>query len=139
MAADFRGCVLSPEVVKIANVAVGWRESVKYCKDEGLELISFPKAQLQRQIYKKILRFNNRTVQEVWIGMRRSTWSGEWYWLNQQPVNNTNWDEGQPGTIFDGQCVVMSLKKGKDFVWSGKDCCKPAYSICYKEPVLFWG
>ncbi|XP_031157308.2 IgGFc-binding protein-like [Sander lucioperca] len=136
---DFRGCVLSPEVMKIADVSDGWRESLKYCKDKGLELVSFPKAQLQRHIYEKILQLKNDTVQEVWIGMRRSSRSGEWYWLNQQPVNDTNWDEGEPGTVFDGQCVVMSLEKGKDFGWSGKDCCKPAYSICYKEPVLFWG
>ncbi|TDH11222.1 hypothetical protein EPR50_G00058590 [Perca flavescens] len=136
---DFRGCVLSPEVVKIADVAVGWRESLKYCKDKGLDLISFPKAQLQSHIYEKILQLNNHTVQAVWIGMRRSSRSGEWYWLNQQPVSATNWDEGEPGTIFDGQCVLMSLETGMDFVWSGKDCCMPAYSICYKEPVLFWG
>ncbi|XP_033497355.1 IgGFc-binding protein-like [Epinephelus lanceolatus] len=134
---DFRGCILSPGVLKIGEVANGWRESLKYCRDNGLELVSFPEAQLQRQLYEKILQAKNSSMQVVWIGLRRSSQSGEWYWLNKAAVSDTNWGEGEPGTVHDGQCAIMSLEKGHDFGWSDEDCCKAAHPVCYKEPVLF--
>ncbi|XP_051255314.1 IgGFc-binding protein-like [Dicentrarchus labrax] len=134
---DFRGCTLSPEVVKIGEVADGWRESLKYCRDNGMDLGSFPEAQLQTQIYSKIMQANNDGVQNVWIGMRRSSLTGEWYWLSGKPVNDTNWAEGEPGTVQDGQCAIMSLEHKKDFGWSDEDCCKDAYPVCYSSPVFF--
>lgn len=127
---------MSPEVVKIGEVAGDWRESLKYCKDNDLELVSFPKTQLQRQIYDKIVQANNDSLQDVWIGMRRSSQTGEWYWLSREPVTDTNWAEGEPGTVHDGQCAIMTLKSGKDFGWSDEDCCKDAYPVCYSSPVL---
>ncbi|XP_037640445.1 IgGFc-binding protein-like [Sebastes umbrosus] len=133
---DFRGCVLSPEVIKIGEVANGWRESLKYCKDQTMELISFPEAQLQRQVSKKIFQANDDSLKEVWIGMRRSSQSGEWYWLNTAPVNDTNWEDGEPGTVHDGQCAIMSLEKDKDFGWSDEDCCKAARPVCYTKPIF---
>ncbi|XP_044063209.1 IgGFc-binding protein [Siniperca chuatsi] len=133
---DFRGCALSPEIVKIGEVADGWRESVKYCRDKEMELVSFPNAQLQRHIYDKIIQAKNDTLQEVWIGMRRSAQTGEWYWLNKDPVNDTNWKEGEPGTVHDGQCAIMSLKSSEDFGWGDEDCCKAAHPVCYSRLVL---
>eukprot|EP00064_Thunnus_orientalis_P023895 superscaffoldBa00009545_g24156 len=133
---DFRGCVLIPEVVKIGEVADGWRESLKYCRDNNLELVSFSTAQLRKQIYDRIIQAKNDSLQEAWIGMRRSSLTGEWYWLDQAPVNSTNWEEGEPGTVQDGQCVIMSLETSKNFGWSDKDCCRAARPVCYGSPVL---
>lgn len=127
---------MSPEVVKIGEVAAGWQESLKYCRDKNLELVSFPEAQLQRQIYDKIIQAKNDSLQEVWIGMRRSSQNGEWYWLNRDPVNDTNWAKGEPGMVHDGQCAIMSVEKSKGFGWSDEDCCKAAHPVCYSKPVL---
>lgn len=76
-------------------------------------------------------------MQKAWIGMRRSSLTGEWYWLNQDPVNDTNWDEGEPGAVDDGQCVAMSVESSKDFSWRDEDCCQAINPICYRGPVLF--
>ncbi|XP_041799330.1 C-type lectin lectoxin-Phi1-like [Chelmon rostratus] len=133
---DFRGCILLPEVVKIGEVAGGWRESLKYCKDNDLELVSFPGARLQRHIYQKITQAKNDSLQDVWIGMRRSSQTGDWYWLNRDPVNDTDWAEGEPGAVQDGQCVIMSVKNGEDFGWSDEDCCKDAHPVCYSSPTF---
>ncbi|KAM7382811.1 hypothetical protein PAMP_002518 [Pampus punctatissimus] len=132
---DFRGCVLTPEVVKI-GVAGGWRESLKYCRDNNLELISFPTAQHQKQIYRRLIKARNDGLRKVWIGMRQSSLTGKWYWLNQAPVNSTNWEKGEPGTVQDGNCVIMSLEANKNFGWSDKDCCQAARPVCYGDPVL---
>ncbi|KAK1895562.1 Ribosomal RNA large subunit methyltransferase K/L [Dissostichus eleginoides] len=47
---DFRGCVLSPEIVRIGTKADGWRESLKNCTDDQLDLVSFPETILQTPI-----------------------------------------------------------------------------------------
>ncbi|CAK6982540.1 IgGFc-binding protein [Scomber scombrus] len=133
---DFRGCAVIPEVVQIGEEAASWQESLKYCKDNNMELVSISEAKLQEQIKEKIMQANNDNLREVWIGMRRSSLNGEWYWLNKDTVESTNWDEGEPGTVQDGQCVSMSLETGKNFVWSDKDCCHAARPVCYSSPVL---
>ncbi|XP_034409538.1 IgGFc-binding protein isoform X2 [Cyclopterus lumpus] len=126
----------SPEVLKIGEVANSWQESLKYCKDQKMELVSFPEAQHQREVYGKLLQAQGASRQEVWIGMRRSSRSGEWYWLNGVPVNDTNWEEGEPGTVHDGQCAIMSLDENKNFGWSDKGCCEAAKPVCHIEPIL---
>ncbi|KAL3064969.1 hypothetical protein OYC64_001079 [Pagothenia borchgrevinki] len=132
---DFRGCVLSPEIVRIGTKADGWRESLKNCTDDQLDLVSFPETILQTQISNKVFQANTDNLQEVWIGMRRSSMSGEWYWLNGFAVEDTNWKKGEPGLVHDGQCAIMSLEDG--FGWRDEDCCKAAHPVCYKEPVFF--
>ncbi|KAF0032009.1 hypothetical protein F2P81_016564 [Scophthalmus maximus] len=134
---DFRGCVLAPEVVKIGEVVDGWRESVKYCRDNDLQLVSFSRTVNVMQIHKELVQVKNDSMREAWIGMRRSSQTGEWYWLNNDPVTDTNWEEGEPGTEDDGQCAIMSLESGKDFGWRDEDCCKAALPVCYRRPVLF--
>uniref|UniRef100_A0A673ASM9 C-type lectin domain-containing protein n=1 Tax=Sphaeramia orbicularis TaxID=375764 RepID=A0A673ASM9_9TELE len=122
-----RGCALKPEVVEIGPVADGWRESVQYCKNRSLELVSFADAKLQTQIYKTVMKMNSARLQKVWIGMRRSSMTGEWYWVNGDQVKATNWGEGEPGTIQDGQCAIVSLESGQDYGWSDEDCCKSGF------------
>ncbi|XP_062255497.1 uncharacterized protein LOC133965110 [Platichthys flesus] len=135
--ADFRGCLLDPEVVHIGDVAAGWRESVKYCRDKQLQLVSLSGSHNVTHIYQEIIQANNDSVQEAWIGMRRSSQTGEWYWLNNEPVNTTNWKDGEPGAVNDGQCAVMSLRSEEEFGWSDQDCCKAFRPVCYRPPLLF--
>ncbi|XP_034465835.1 uncharacterized protein LOC117776232 [Hippoglossus hippoglossus] len=135
--ADFRGCLLAPEVVHIGEVAAGWRESVKYCRDKDLQLVSLSDGHNVTHIYKEMIQVNNDSVREAWIGMRRSSQTGEWYWLSNDPVNATNWKDGEPGAVNEGQCAIMSLESGEEFGWSDQDCCKAVRPVCYRRPVLF--
>ena len=134
---DFRGCLLAPEVVHIGEVAAGWRESVKYCRDKELQLVSLSDGHNVTHIYKQMLQVNNGSAQEAWLGMRRSSQTGEWYWLDNQPVNATNWEDGEPGAVNEGQCAVLSLESGEDFGWRDQDCCQAVRPVCYRRPVLF--
>lgn len=134
---DFRGCTVTPEVVKIGAVADGWRESVKYCRDNGLELVSFTDGRLQKQVYDKIIQAKEDGVQQVWIGLRRSALTGDWYWLSRDPVTDTDWTPGEPGTINDGQCTAMSVDSSQRVGWSDEDCCRDVHPVCYRPPVLF--
>lgn len=123
-----------PEVVKIGEVAGGWQESLKYCENQDLDLVSLPKSQLQRHIYNKIVQADDGP-KNMWIGMRRSSQSGQWYWLSKEPVTDTNWAKGKPGTVHEGQCAMMTLKS-QDFSWRDEDCCEDAHPVCYKSPIF---
>ncbi|RVE63304.1 hypothetical protein OJAV_G00164320 [Oryzias javanicus] len=132
---DSRGCVVVPEVLNISSDPVSWQESVASCQTRDQKLASLSSEAFRRHVCSKLPRESG--VKEVWIGMRRSSVTGEWYWLDSTAsVNETHWDEGSPGTVDGGQCVSMSLKNSKDFVWQDQDCCKAANPLCYREPVL---
>ncbi|KAM6994265.1 low affinity immunoglobulin epsilon Fc receptor-like [Tautogolabrus adspersus] len=134
---DYRGCIVTPEVVHIGDKADGWRESLKYCEDQEMKLISFPNADHQKQIYETINKIKDDSLRRVWIGMRRSSLTGEWYWLSKEPVNSTNWAEGEPGTGKEGQCAIMRADSSTDFGWSDEDCCSDARPVCHSPPILF--
>lgn len=133
---DYRGCALTPEEIKIGD-AKSWQESVKYCKDHEMELISLSTADHRKQIHTKINLDKDPNLQTVWIGMRRRSLDGWWYWLNEDPVTETNWAEEEPGTVEEGQCAIMSVERSEDFGWSDEDCCVSARPVCYRPPVLF--
>ncbi|XP_045899750.1 uncharacterized protein LOC123967636 [Micropterus dolomieu] len=132
---DFWGCALRPEIIKIGEEALSWQASIKYCSDKNLKLVTFNNAQLQEHVYNEIIEAKNASLQEVWIGMRRSSLTGEWYWLDQTPVTYTNWAEGEPGGVSDGQCAIMSLNSEASG-WRDKDCCVATHPVCYREPIL---
>lgn len=121
-------------MVKIGEEAGGWRESLRHCQNQDLELISFPKRQHQTQVYNKI-RGKNAGLGDLWIGMRRSSQSGAWYWLSNDTVTETDWAQGEPSVVNEAQCVIMTLKSS-NFSWSDENCCRNVYPVCYKGPTL---
>ncbi|XP_054638048.1 IgGFc-binding protein [Dunckerocampus dactyliophorus] len=134
---DHRGCVLSPDILEIGQEAVGWQESVKYCRDKNLQLVSLSTLPLQNYIYAKVQQVQGGSLTRAWIGLRRSSLTGQWYWLNKAPVTVTNWKGAEPSSAQGGQCGTMSLELGQDPSWIEEDCCQPVRPICYRGPVLF--
>ncbi|XP_068180538.1 IgGFc-binding protein isoform X2 [Antennarius striatus] len=133
---DFRGCVLTPETIEIGAVEGSWQESLMYCKKHNLDLVSIPWPDLQRQLSLNIPLAGTGSLKKLWIGMRRSSQTTVWYWLNAHLVNYTNWGQGEPGSEQEGQCAIMSVD-GNDFEWRDADCCEDAHPICYREPEIF--
>ena len=128
---------MTPETLEIGAEKMGWPESVQYCKGKRLELVSIVTSELQQHIRTKLMEAKGEEQKEAWIGLRRSSLTGNWYWVNGETVGNTNWAKGEPGTPQDGQCAIMSLNSTKDFGWSDEDCCKAAHPICYGSPDIF--
>lgn len=122
-----------PESLTVSNNTQSWRESIESCEGTGLNLISLSKVHLQRQVCNKL---HQGSDQKVWIGMRRSSMSGDWYWLNGNQLGDTNWDTGEPGTVDEGQCALMSLRN--NCTWRDEDCCNEYQPLCYKEPEFFF-
>ncbi|XP_035770158.1 C-type lection lectoxin-Enh3 [Neolamprologus brichardi] len=130
----------APVVSSSPEERKGWRESFNTCaKSKNKELLCLSSTDLQKQIYGKLSQHTSlaNTVQKVWIGMRRSSLNGEWFWVNGHSVNSTNWGGGEPGGVEEGQCTIMRLGNGTGVEWSDDDCCMGAHYICYKGPELF--
>ncbi|TNN31825.1 C-type lectin lectoxin-Phi1 [Liparis tanakae] len=119
-------------VVHVGAAASGWKESLQYCKDRQMALLSFPEARHHAQISRKLLRAGAEG--ELWLGLRRSALSGDWYWLSGAPQADTNWEDGEPGTVHHGQCAAMSRERR--FSWSDRSCCEDAKPVCYTPPTL---
>ncbi|KAJ3598607.1 hypothetical protein NHX12_002113 [Muraenolepis orangiensis] len=132
---SLKGCVLTPEVVNMGDVAMGWRESIQYCRKMGLYLASIDATEMRFLAPK--LHAANETLKQVWIGFRRSSLTGEWYRQSKTKIENTHWSEGEPGEPDEGQCAMMSLDPDKDFGWSDESCCTAAVPLCYRDPILF--
>ncbi|CAL8354167.1 unnamed protein product [Arctogadus glacialis] len=131
---SLKGCVLDPELVNIGVKEMGWVESITFCRDLGLELAAMDGVELRFLAPK--LHAMNKTLEQVWIGYRRSSLMGDWYRLNKKEVLVTHWGKGEPGGEEEGQCAMMSLDPSKDFGWSDESCCTSAVPLCYKPPKL---
>uniref|UniRef100_A0A3B5PSB5 C-type lectin domain-containing protein n=1 Tax=Xiphophorus maculatus TaxID=8083 RepID=A0A3B5PSB5_XIPMA len=116
------------KVTKILQEAESWQESIRSCKNQTLDLISLPSEALQKQTCQN-LRGND--AKQVWIGTRRSSLTGDWYWLDESDFNDTNWAGSEPGDVSEGQCAVMSLEGDGDCGWKDRNCCEDARPLCY--------
>ncbi|XP_077432997.1 IgGFc-binding protein-like isoform X2 [Vanacampus margaritifer] len=136
---DYRGCVLSPEVLEIGPEALGWQESVKFCRDLNLHLVSLSSLPLLDQVQAKIRQEHTGDgfPKRAWIGLRRSTLTGAWYWINRETVTVSNWKGADPKGTHGGQCVTISLELDQEFDWSREYCCQNVHPICYRGPNLF--
>ena len=55
-----------------------------------------------------------------WLGLRRDSLGGQFYWPSGHAVTYTNWHEGQPNdNSTDNLCVYLSNNgwEGKWFTW----------------------
>ncbi|CAB1334696.1 unnamed protein product, partial [Coregonus sp. 'balchen'] len=72
---------------------------------------------------------------QVWIGLHRSSLTGQWYWLSKAAVSFTHWAKGEPGTPMQGQCTMMTLDPQGNYTWSDQSCCEALPAVCYREPL----
>ncbi|KAK6269364.1 hypothetical protein J4Q44_G00393300 [Coregonus suidteri] len=140
---DSKGCLLRPEVVSLGDEQGGWPESLKYCQDQGYSLVSLNTEDFLLHVTNKLMESGTQaqgqtqTQGQVWIGLRRSSLTGQWYWLSKAAVSFTHWAKGEPGTPMQGQCTMMTLDPQGNYTWSDKSCCEALPAVCYREPLHF--
>ncbi|KAL4657429.1 IgGFc-binding protein-like isoform X2, partial [Arapaima gigas] len=109
-----------------------WTDALQYCESSGGELLSISSLEMESWVKTKII--NSGRTDSMWIGLRQSTSSGDWYWLNKDPMYFSRWVNGEPGNNFYRMCATMSLVQQNQFEWRSDNCCTPQAFICY-----FWG
>lgn len=120
----------------VGEEEVGWPEALTYCYKRGMVQISFSTNDFLQHVTEEVEKQKavGNMKKEVWIGLRRSSLTGGWYWYNQAALDVTRWAANEPGHPTEGQCAAMKLD---DYSWSDQSCCKPLPALCYRKPFYF--
>ncbi|KAI4878422.1 hypothetical protein NFI96_029161 [Prochilodus magdalenae] len=130
---DPSGCAMTSAIWEVGNQSMTWQEALKYCTESGGQLASPSWAKGQSAMARK-LKESGATGQ-VWIGLRRSLLTTEWYWQNGQRLDFSNWDRNQPANPEQGLCASVSMEPTGNYGrWSSARCCSSLKPVCYFPP-----
>ncbi|KAL0985329.1 hypothetical protein UPYG_G00155550 [Umbra pygmaea] len=133
---DSMGCVVKPALVELGTQQGGWPESIQYCQTLGYSLVSLNTEEMLLSVASKLRESGLQAPgqHQAWIGLRRSSLTGQWYWLSQQNVSFTHWAKNEPGTTTEGQCAMMFVDPDGNYTWSDQSCCEALPAVCYQGP-----
>ena len=120
----------------VGEEEVGWPEALTYCYKRGMVQISFSTNDFLQHVTEEVEKQKavGNMKKEVWIGLRRSSLTGGWYWYNQAALDVTRWVANEPGHLPEGQCSVIKLD---DYIWSDQSCCIPLPALCFIKSFYF--
>ncbi|XP_049645423.1 low affinity immunoglobulin epsilon Fc receptor [Suncus etruscus] len=90
-----------------------WLESWKACQQLNGKLVSIHSQEEQDFLT------NHTSKLESWIGLRDLELEGEFIWIDQEPLNYSNWDHGEPNNRMPSEDCVMMRGSGK---WNDAYC-----------------
>ncbi|KTF90307.1 hypothetical protein cypCar_00019209 [Cyprinus carpio] len=135
---DDRGCLLTPEIFVLGEDEMSWFKSREYCM-QNADL--FARLNNESSQTKMALNMTREEPTEGWISLRRSLYSTDWYWKNEDTfspnVDFTYWEKGQPEKPEKGLCASVSLDPNKNFKWKSARCCSKKKPVCYKRQKYF--
>lgn len=96
-------------------------------------------AKAQQEMSNFLLNANSSGL--LWIGLRRSLLTLDWYWQigneSEYNVDYTNWAEGHPDKPWKALCASVSQDANKKFSWKSAPCCTKMRPVCYKKGQYF--
>lgn len=135
---DNGGCLLTPEIFVLGEDEMNWFKSREYCMENADQ---FARLNNESSQAKMTLSMTRREPTEGWISLRRSLYTTDWYWRNEDTfppnVDFTYWENGQPDKPEKGLCASVSLDPSKNFKWRSARCCSKKKPVCYKRPKYF--
>eukprot|EP00079_Xenopus_tropicalis_P031131 XP_017944902.1 PREDICTED: IgGFc-binding protein-like [Xenopus tropicalis] len=117
--------LLNARNLSVVAAQLGWWDALRYCRENGSDLISIPDLETQR-LLEAVPK--NISGLGLWIGLRRHRVWGTLYWTDETPVNYTNWGEGQPNDPTHKLCTVLSVAGG--LTWRAECCGTKLSFIC---------
>ncbi|KAK2902717.1 hypothetical protein Q8A67_007430 [Cirrhinus molitorella] len=133
---DRDGCVADSAYYKTNTTVMTWPESYHYCLNMSYQLSAPSSEKAQKQMTDFLQ--NNGGPGYLWIGLRRSLFTSEWYWQkgndSEYSVSYTKWADGHPDKPWKALCASMS---NKEFSWKSVPCCTKLRPFCYKEAKYF--
>ncbi|KAK7146967.1 hypothetical protein R3I94_009724 [Phoxinus phoxinus] len=129
---DPAGCVVVPSKFDIILTPQTWPESHQNCMLISEELFSPSNTAAQMEMVDIL---NNEGLNEgLWIGLRRSLLTLEWYRQKGKEVHSmtyTRWGTGEPGAAEMGMCASVFSNSSTGFHWKSVPCCAQLKSVCY--------
>ncbi|XP_043117642.1 IgGFc-binding protein-like [Puntigrus tetrazona] len=136
---DRDGCVADSAQFITTTDVMTWPQSHHYCLNISYQL-STPSSEMAQKELTSFLQ-NNGSHGYLWIGLRRSLSTLEWYWQkgndSEYSVSYTKWADGHPDKPWKALCAAVSQDANKEFSWKSMSCCTKLRPICYKQGKYF--
>lgn len=84
---------------------MNWNDARDYCRNMKGDLVTITSEQENQFVYE----LNPNT----WIGLSDAIEEGNWKWVTGEPLEYTNWAEGEPNNCSD--CTNVYMEEGEDF------------------------
>ncbi|RXN35699.1 CD209 antigen-like protein [Labeo rohita] len=97
-----RGYLWGPDGLFMSNELKSWSDSRQYCRDRGADLVIINSEEKQRHISSFI-------KETVWIGLSDEKQEGSMKWVDDSPLNEGFWAEGEPNNREnrDEDCIEL--------------------------------
>uniref|UniRef100_A0A3B3SX81 C-type lectin domain-containing protein n=1 Tax=Paramormyrops kingsleyae TaxID=1676925 RepID=A0A3B3SX81_9TELE len=104
-----------------------WTSALQQCQALGGALGSITNADVELQLTSLL---KDSGLDGVWIGLRKSVFTGQWYWLSKAPLGTTYWANHEPKNNTQAWCAVASLEDD-NIRWNSEICCSSHPFVCY--------
>ncbi|XP_071115576.1 uncharacterized protein [Haliotis cracherodii] len=111
------------------HVTMSWDDARVECKKDGGDLLSFdtPEKLMALKDYFATYRQSHSVYNSVWVGVRKNTMDGLFYWASSNVLGSTvTWASGHPSSITTRQCGYTS--PFENFVMRSLQC---SYSLAF--------
>ncbi|XP_058638655.1 CD209 antigen-like protein E isoform X2 [Onychostoma macrolepis] len=127
LAANKRGYLWGPDGLFISNELKSWSDSRQYCKDRGADLVIINTEEKQRHISSFI-------KESVWIGLSDRENEGNMKWVDNSPMNQGFWAEGEPNNHHgkSEDCIELYPSENSLSNWNDLSCSDKRKGICEK-------
>ncbi|KAK2909391.1 hypothetical protein Q8A67_005228 [Cirrhinus molitorella] len=101
-----RGYLWGPDGLFVSDELKSWSDSRQYCKDRGGDLVIINSEEKQRLI-------SPRIKERVWIGLSDKEIKGSMKWVDNSPLKQVFWAEGEPNNLGrkSEDCVELNPDK----------------------------
>ncbi|XP_058865369.1 macrophage mannose receptor 1-like isoform X1 [Acipenser ruthenus] len=126
-------CVAGPSALcdqreyVLVNTPLNQQAALSYCRQYHTDLVSIT----SKDVFLDIEQLTTKnTEQDHWIGLRKNTSTGSWFWENGETFNYTYWKSDEPKNEL---CTILKTN-GNDFEnWIVNNCDNQKSFICYKD------
>lgn len=80
--------------------ADSWEAAKEYCEQLGGHLVVINSAKENEAVWNYV---NSKGYESVYLGLSDTEEEGNWKWVNGDPVEYTNWKEGEPNAYTDAE------------------------------------
>ncbi|XP_048051394.1 CD209 antigen-like protein B [Megalobrama amblycephala] len=112
----------------ISNKKMSWSDSRQYCRDRGADLVIIDTEVKQRCI-------NSFAKERMWIGLSDIEHEGNLTWVDNSPLNQGFWSEGEPNDEHGKEDCVEIMSSCTSFNlnnWNDLPCSEKRKGICEK-------
>ncbi|XDV16007.1 hypothetical protein PO909_015902 [Leuciscus waleckii] len=121
------GFLWGPDGLFMSSEPMSWSDSRHYCRDRGADLVIINTEEKQRRITSFI-------KERVWIGLYEIENEGIMKWVDDSPLTQGFWADGEPNNYRgeDEDCIELNPKKHTLNNWNDLRCSEKKKGICEK-------